>query len=75
MSGGAGLIWTVMPLEVALQGLEPDLPASVEAVIEGRLMQVLPTGDGMAVVQRLLSSDPRDYLEPRWQPGERVHLP
>lgn len=74
MESGPGILWTAMPLEVVLAGLEPALPTALEMAVEGRLVQVLPAGDGTGTLQRLLSPNPADYLDPRWQPGRVVPL-
>ncbi|HWI66166.1 MAG TPA: YlzJ-like family protein [Symbiobacteriaceae bacterium] len=74
MEIGASLLWTALPVEMVVQGLEPDAPAAMEMMVEGRLLQVLPGQNGTGTVQRLLSTDPMDYLDPRWQPGTSINL-
>ncbi|HYG59882.1 MAG TPA: YlzJ-like family protein [Symbiobacteriaceae bacterium] len=74
MDSGAGILWTAMPLELVTEGLLPQAEACVEQTVEGRLLLVTPSHDGYGTVQRLLSTDPADYLDPRWQPGCRVPL-
>ncbi len=69
------LLWTVAPIELVLDGMETDLPVPVEVTVGGRLLQVVPGMDGTGTIQRLLSSNPYDYLDPRWQPGVTVQLP
>lgn len=71
---GASILWTAMPVEMVVNGLEPQPPAAMEMMVEGRLLQVLPGQNGRGTVQRLLSTDPQDYLDPRWQPGAAVSL-
>lgn len=75
-SGESGLavMWTAMPLELVLDGMAPDVQSCVEVTVEGRLLQVLPGANGQGTVQRLISTDPQDYLDPRWQPGSQVSL-
>lgn len=72
---GASILWTAMPVELVVDGLEPPAPAAADMVVEGRLLQVLP-GEraGTGIVQRLLSTDPQDYLDARWQPGTVINL-
>jgi hypothetical protein len=74
METGPGILWTAMPIELVVAGLEPALQTPMEMAVEGRLVQVLPSGDGTGTVQRLLSTNPADYLDPRWQPGRVVPL-
>jgi hypothetical protein len=72
---GASILWTAMPVDLVIDGLEPPAPAAMEMMVEGRLLQVLPgTQAGTGTVQRLLSTDPQDYLDPRWQPGTVINL-
>lgn len=71
---GASILWTAMPVDLVIDGLEPQAPATTEMVVEGRLLQVLPGQGGTGTVQRLLSTDPQDYLDPRWQPGTVINL-
>ncbi|MFZ5823326.1 MAG: YlzJ-like family protein [Bacillota bacterium] len=73
-SAGPGILWSVMPIELVLEGLAPSTPARAEMVVDGRILEVEPGSDGTATVQRLLSTDPRDYLDPRFQPGARVRV-
>ena len=71
---GPGLLWTAMPMELVVEGLVPQATACVELQVEGRLLQVLPGGSGVGTVQRLISTNPEDYLDPRWQPGASIPL-
>ncbi|MCL4516246.1 MAG: YlzJ-like family protein [Firmicutes bacterium] len=68
------MLYTVMPVETVMGWDEGD-PELVEVEVGGVLMQVLPDGQGGGVVERLLSTDPQDYLKAEFQPGNRVHLP
>jgi hypothetical protein len=63
-----------MPMELVTQGLEPEMTACVEQRVEGRLLLVTPGPGGTGTVQRLISTDPFDYLDPRWQPGTVLPL-
>lgn len=49
----------------------PSDPAPVQAEVTlGQRRLLLERGsDGAHRVARLISTDPRDYLDPRWQPG------
>jgi hypothetical protein len=70
---GPGVLWTAMPLELVTAGLTAA-PDWVEHRIEGRLVLVAPAGDGTGRIERLLSTAPDDYLNPRFAPGSVVHL-
>ena len=74
METSPGILWTAMPLELVTEGLLPEATAPVERMVDGRMVLVTPGADGMGTVERLLSTDPADYLDPRWQPGTRISL-
>lgn len=74
MDVGPGILWTAMPLDLVVDGLVEQGASPLEMMVEGRLVQVLPDGDGTGVVERLISTNPQDYLDPRWQPGARISL-
>ena len=40
--------------------------------VGGRLFLVATGPDGEPRIQRLFSTDPRDYLDPRYQPGSTL---
>ena len=71
---GPCILWSVVPVEVVLEGMGPEMPALREAVVDGRLVQVAPGPDGWGTVVRLISGRPQDYLDARFQPGARVML-
>jgi hypothetical protein len=74
MDAGPGILWTAMPLELVTEGLFPQAQNCVEHWADGRLLLVTPGEGGIATVQRLISGDAQDYLDPRWQPGAQVML-
>lgn len=74
MEPGPGVLWTAVPIELVVDGLVPQQAACVDMVMEGRLVQVLPGENGSGTVQRLISGNAQDYLDPRWQPGTVVSL-
>ncbi|MDA8204955.1 MAG: YlzJ-like family protein [Thermaerobacter sp.] len=40
--------------------------------LEGRLCLIRRAADGSERLERLLSTDPNDYLDPRFQPNHRL---
>ncbi len=74
MDCGPGIIWSAMPVELIVEGMGPESPAITELIVDGRVLQVSPLGDGTATLVRLISGDPTDYLDPRFQPGNRIAL-
>lgn len=63
------VLYTIYPQEVVYQVDEPKHYFTVD--FEGRTF-VMEFLDGQAQIVRLISSDPRDYLKPQWQPGSKV---
>lgn len=72
---GPGILWSVVPIELVLEGLAPEYPKQAEVVVEGRLLQVEPGQDGYGTVVRLVAGQVQDYLDPRFQPGSQLRLP
>lgn len=70
---GPGVLWSVVPVELVMEGMDAAPPLR-EAVVDGRLVQVAPGGDGWGTVVRLISGQAQDYLDARFQPGARVML-
>jgi hypothetical protein len=68
------ILWTALPMEMVLDGMDQPPISVVELAVGDRLLQVTPRSDGWGMVQRLVSSRAEDYLDPRWQPGAMVHL-
>lgn len=74
MEGSASLLWTALPLELVLAEQAAPVSPCINLVHGGRVLEVVPVGGGVGVIQRLISADPQDYLAPEWQPGTRVPL-
>lgn len=69
------LLHTVMPIEEVLAGYHAlEQTQYVELELGGRRVVVAPQTGGWGRVVRLISTDPMDYLDPRWQPGATMSL-
>lgn len=66
------MLYTVVPIEDVLEGIETEPTPTMELVIGGVLMELEPMGDFQALVVRVISSNPQDYLVPHHQPGSIV---
>jgi hypothetical protein len=64
------IYYSVMPLELAFLD-EPQRPLE-EMVVDGVTMLVPKENEQEKIIVRLLSADPAHYLDPRFQPGQRV---
>ncbi|NLW59035.1 MAG: hypothetical protein GX073_01650 [Firmicutes bacterium] len=67
------LFYSIYPLAMVLEeeGAE-ELEPWRELEIEGRKVLVTVNSRGEQVIARLLSTDPADYLDPRWTPGNVI---
>ena len=64
------MFYTIMPLEVVMEGSETFEPVYSEMSWKnGGTLLVEEMGQNQAKVVRLISSDPLDYLDPAVQPG------
>jgi hypothetical protein len=67
------MFYTIIPEEDLLEGMDDE--RQFLTITRGRLlMQVEPLLGARARLVRIISSDPQDYLDPRWQPGSTVNL-
>lgn len=67
------IYYSVIPPEMALL---TDSHSSIrEVTVDGVLMQVEMIHPMEGRIQRLLSPEPHHYLDPRFQPGQRISLP
>lgn len=61
------MLWTIVPADMLM---DEDDDVSVAEMSVGAATVVVHVGaDGARRVQRLLSTNPADYLRPEWQPG------
>lgn len=66
------MLYTIYPLELVLEEQEEAAAPLVEMALQGRRVLAARGADGSLTLQRLLSTDPMDYLEPGLQPGVGV---
>lgn len=66
------LFWSVIPTDVVFNGEGPQ--PTREQAVNGVTMMVSDTGSGFGRIERVLSTNPMDYLRPEWQPGQLVPL-
>jgi len=66
------MLYTIVPLETVLQGIETYAPGYSEIEQDGRRLLVEPLGLTEARIVRLISPDAQDYLLPQWQPGNII---
>ncbi len=65
------VIYTIYPHETVFEAQEEEKRNLFSVDFEGRTF-VLEFSNGQAQIVRLISPDPRDYHNPRWQPGTKL---
>lgn len=67
------MMYTIIPQE---EIWNEDITSTVEqnVTVDGCVMQVQPVDAANGVVTRILSTDPQDFLNLRFQPGSLVPL-
>jgi hypothetical protein len=68
------IIYSTVPLEYIFEGYEQYKPEFEEVVYEGVHMLVEPLGSYRSKIVRLYSNNPQHYLDPRFQPGNLLHI-
>jgi hypothetical protein len=67
-------LYTVMPLEVVMSGLEQMEQKNVDVVIDGIDVEVQPINHTQVAIVRIRSGNPQDYLNPKYMPGRIIEL-
>lgn len=68
------ILYTVVPLEMVLEGMDQFNPRYEEIDWQGIKLVVEPQGSFQAKIVRLVSPNPRDYLNPLLAPGNVIHF-
>ncbi|NLZ93757.1 MAG: hypothetical protein GX922_07085 [Firmicutes bacterium] len=68
------MLWTIIPVETVMAGLDNFQPQYKELTWKNKTLLVEPQGMAEAKVIRIISSDPLDYLNPQLQPGQIIKL-
>ncbi|KAB2954334.1 hypothetical protein F9B85_01190 [Heliorestis acidaminivorans] len=66
------IIYTPLPAEMVLKGLEPSVPEMSNITYKGKSVMGYKKEDGHYELTRILSTDPQDFLDPQLQPGRTV---
>lgn len=68
------MLYTVMPMELVLS---EQVPSAEWRLIDchGRLVWGEVVAPGRLRIERLCSSNPRDFLDPQFTPGSEVPIP
>ncbi len=66
-------LYTIMPLEQVLEGMQEERAPSLEIQHEGMLLQVEPIAPGAGKLIRIVQADLERYLDPAYSPGTLIH--
>lgn len=67
-------LYTPYPIEEVLKGQDQEQAPIEEIQLNGLLFQVRRFDQQHAVIERLISSNPQDYLNPKYAPGQVIAL-
>ena len=68
------ILYTDMPPELVLNGMESHSPVYKEMHVDGVLMQVELIAPHQAKIVRLISPDPNHFLNPAFAPGRTIEF-
>lgn len=66
------MLYSIIPPELVFEDIKASVPSIEEAAFGGggwRRLLLRQDPMGRAVIERVISTEPRDYLDPRLQPG------
>lgn len=67
------ILWTPMQLELVFEGLDSMTNTEYNQVdYQGVPVLVKKTIDGRCQIERLMSTDPMDYLKAKYNPGNYI---
>lgn len=66
------ILYTQLPIEAVLDGLDTPPPPTADIEVNGVLMQIEMASPYEGKIVRLLSPDPMHYLNPAYAPGQRI---
>ncbi|CAG7602372.1 hypothetical protein PAESOLCIP111_00502 [Paenibacillus solanacearum] len=67
--------YSILPLEAVMDNMEAvEQSQTVEIAINGVTMQVQPMNGHQAMIVRLLSCNPQDFLNPQYAPGRMIEF-
>ena len=68
------LLWSIVPTDSIFATETKDISLLRSVPAAEATMILSDVGGGMGKIERLLSTNPNDYLRPEWQPGCLVRL-
>jgi hypothetical protein len=68
------VLYTPMPLEVVLEGIDAVTPLEFQEIEYKGITMLVSPEQQMYRIQRVISTDPQDYINPDFQPGNLIKL-
>jgi hypothetical protein len=66
------ILYTIYPPEAVMAEENVDDGGFFEIEVEGKRVLLSPDGPGQGRIVRMISTDPEDYLDPRFSPGNMI---
>lgn len=66
-------IYSPIPEELIFQNQGKSDYKLVNQILDGVNVQIIVSSDGIARIERILSTDPQDYLKETLQPGQVIY--
>lgn len=66
--------YTVLPLEMVMDGIDKMESNQMEIVVNGISMQVQPLNATQATIVRIISCNPQDFMNPQYSPGRVIEF-
>ena len=67
------ILYTVIPIETVLEGLSEER-SFVDVQIGNVTLVIEPISLDEAIIVRMISTNPYDYLNPSFSPGRSIHM-
>ena len=67
------ILYTVIPIETVLEGLSEER-SFVDVQIGNVTLVIEPISLDEAIIVRMISTNPYDYLNPSFFPGRSIHM-
>ncbi|MEE0776930.1 MAG: YlzJ-like family protein [Bacillota bacterium] len=67
------MLWTIMPEDIVMANSD-KISAMQEVTYKNRKVMGYPVGQGKLCIVRIISSDPQDFLDQRFQPGSIIDI-
>lgn len=68
------IYYSIIPMDFIMKQPPEKYPDTVEINYKGEIVQAIPMGNNKYMITRLISTSPKAYLNPIYQPGNVIKL-